>query len=298
MDDALKALAKQKPWLFWEAYRSCIFAQKDMGGTQLVYVPSRDKIVATDAGTRPGHEEGSGGSVPSASLFSHLRPALKQRIIEDLDRECRMNQFVFHGKYFIIDAILKVMNNHQKSITAADVIKLRQKCLGWHDDWQQKFLWKEGLYIWCKSYAASNRDVVEASLTLRDDYVDEADKVDAKSIIKEKLKAQLTKPTFDAAMKPLADIVDFIRSGLGDPTTLAHAWWQIEMNTLVPLMLCYIESEKSPRGRDENIRKDLVKTYQKLAFESRFEHVDKDIFIWSEKAVKRRKTGKSINFPS
>ena len=75
--------------------------------------------------------------------------------VNGYSRSLISNQALFHGKYFILDAMLSVFSGHLHQLSCPDVQRLRTTATNWHNDYQYKFLWS-GMYGWCKEYAKSS----------------------------------------------------------------------------------------------------------------------------------------------
>lgn len=286
MDEAIKVLKKRWPHLFYQPYRVNVYPQKDMAPMKIKWNASENQIsISQGTGNRPT----TGASVPETTMLANISRDVKTQLVGQLDMECRKNQFVYHGKYFIFDSILATYSDYK--LSARDVYNLRTQCLGFHDDFQSKFLWTDGLYQWCKSYAKSNPEAVSMAFAIMDMNKSEDERLETRLQFKEKMTAQLTKPTFDAVWKVFADVVDYEKS-FGDRNGLAYFFIKIIFNMLTPMMFRYIASEEG-FGRDETLRKDIIAVYQGLAFELRFNQIDKDVFIWNEAPVQRRRVGKT-----
>ncbi|KAI1753015.1 hypothetical protein F4782DRAFT_95555 [Xylaria castorea] len=288
MDPGINSIKRRYPWLFFEAYRSAVYSQKDMPATRVVF-DSNKLTLEVQQRSRPGgttNEPGPQGTIPEATLIKQMDDTTKTQLIARLDMECRRNQFVFHGKFFIFDAIYKTFKEYR--LTSKDVHDLRQSCLNWHDDWQSKFLFTGGLKPWCQEFAKSNRDIFRLAAAIVDDATDADERREAQQEYQAIMKTQLTKPTFDSIWRLFSDLLDY-ETTFHDEHGLASFFVRLVFLTLTPMMFRYIHGGST----DRNLKQDIIDTYRSLAFEQRFADVDKDIFNWVESAPKRRKTGKT-----
>lgn len=284
MNDAIKAIKNRYPWIFYEAYRAAVFAQKDMPVAKITWNSLRNVVDAEQSDSRKG---------PGAGLSLHVsdrRTAILKRIrlkhkerFDQLTLECKKNQFVFHGKFFIFDAIFHAFGD--LSLSAHEITQLRTQCFQWHNDWQNRFLFTNGLKQWCQGFAMSNPEITDMALSLSDKNMDLESLEEVREKFRTTMEVQISKPTFDAVWATFTGLVDYEETFVEAENTLASFFVRLVFLTLTPLMFKHIADEYN-----KNIRAEIISAYQSLAFEQRFENVDKDIFHWNDHAAKRRKT--------
>jgi hypothetical protein len=74
---------------------------------------------------------------------------------------------------------------------------------------------------------------------------------------------------------------------------LAMFYIRIIFITLTPMIFRIIAREKMSGNKEHSLRKEVIETYQDLTYESRFETVEKDTFMWLSAPKKRQRTGRA-----
>ncbi|KAI8171047.1 hypothetical protein KHU50_005758 [Colletotrichum sp. SAR 10_65] len=300
LDGSVQAVKQRYPWLFCEASRAAVYALRDRPSVKIYW--DSQKMSLRVAESRQAGESVAGSVSADDTLVKTMTQEQKLERFVLFDVECRKNHMVYHGKFFIMDAMFKAWKGVR--LSGEEVVQLRTKAMAWHDDFQSKFLW-QGMEPWCRSFLTSNA----RALTLANYFVQYSMDEDAIAPLNENdrqrratqleryrqefskhMEAQLTQPTFDSVWKNslFADLVDYSAT-FSDRDGLPFYYFRLIMFTLTPLMFRHVDNKNRKRP-DDNLRREIIDTYQSLAFTTLFRDVDKDIFTWKKKPTARTKS--------
>jgi len=142
-----------------------------------------------------------------------------------------------------------------------------------------------GFLPWCKSFATSNADITTLALTMADTTgtASNEDIMFTREEHKKIMLVQLTKPTITAIWKYATVVLDVDKSFFDGSARAKLAIFYIRI----------IAREKMSGNKEHTLRKEVINMYQDLAYESRFETVEKDTFVWLSAPNKRQRTGRA-----
>jgi hypothetical protein len=292
MSDPVRLLYLHQPWLFYEANRVSIFALKDMPGTKLNWDSQKGGFgVAVSATECFGSGESTVGAASQTVVATDIPADDKKKLMFLLDQECKKDQFTFHKKGVIIDSILRTFSAYM--VSGETLFHTRIQCLSWHNDHQSKVLFTQGFLPWCKAFVVSNPRALELAVLMGDESIDDFERKQCQVEFKQLILPQLTKPTITAIWKYVVDILDVDKSFFSDTPRAKMAFYYIRLVflTLTPMLFRLIDDEAKKGTKSRDLRTEIIATYQNLAFEPRFEHVEKDTFVWKVAPMKKRKTG-------
>jgi hypothetical protein len=284
---AIYRLKAAYPFLFLTADRQSAFALKGIDRVRLDFNRGTGEFVVTNRSGPRGDQDTEPRALIGGQALASISDGVMKDLIRQLDTECRKNQFLFHRSIFTIDAILSTFAHYQ--LSPVDMIRLRATALNYHADFQNKFLWK-GLLPWCKDFVVDNGRAMELA---HQNLMDVAIARELRAI----LLPQLTKPTYEACWRFVADLLPWERNFM-DKSSTQFFYIRLVFTTLTPLIFQLISKEKelnvdTPQGaglkQDLTMRNTIREVYKDLCYENRFQHVEKEIFKWTEVSAKRRR---------
>jgi hypothetical protein len=284
---AIYRLKAGHPFLFLTVDRRSAFSLKGIDRVRLDFNRGTGELVATNRSDPRDNQDMEPRALISGQARASISDGMMKDLIRQLDTECRKNQFLFHRSIFAIDAILATFANYQ--LSPIDLIKLRATALNYHADFQNKFLWK-GLLPWCKDFIVDNGRAMElAHQNMKN--------VAIARELRRILLPQLTKPTYEACWRFVADLLLW-EQNFTDKSSTQFFYIRLVFTTLSPLIFQLISKENelnvdTPQGvrlkQDLTMRNTIREVYKDLCYEKRFQHVEKEIFKWIEVSAKRRR---------
>ena len=225
---------------------------------------------------------------PTPTLLSRLPPQQRSALMRRLDTLCRRNQMVFHGPFFVMDAIFRTVGHLNLSPT--DVRQLRAKAHLIHKDFQHRFLWS-GLLHWCSGFVAAREHVlVLAQQDLKDPVFGDQ--------MRTILRYQICETSFRAIWAFCAHHVNY-HATFTSEENLAFRFVRFVFEMMAPLMFRIVASERllnaglvagMERIQDADLRTEAKKLYQALTFAPELAEVGLEAFIWVQNPPKKSYT--------
>jgi hypothetical protein len=301
------SLVVTKPFLFLEPSRANLMkyfkdnedSMRAIGGSlgkegdsTLDVTPRGEDDCADDGAANDEDDTQPGTPFTDISFITSLSTEEASARDRKMDAQVRRNAMVFHGAYFAINSVLTAYPELDPEKNNAEIKHIRKTVLKWHRDLQHKFLFKHFL-PWCKEFLVDNERVAE--LCQEDLTLPENEEIARE--LQVALSSQLNKRTFEAVWKTIASHIDY-EATFKDHSALPYFFLEVIFFTLAPMMFKLIakeqelnkdRSKQDVQALDLNYRQTIRETYRALAFEERFEFVEREIFIWNPLPIKRRR---------